>query len=732
MSAAQPDVTVIVRECGERTADACVALLQRRFPGQDIHRVSDRPFSATLRRSLEKGLAEGRPWTLCIDADVLVLPELADLLEAANDAPAEVFELQGLVFDKLMTAPRAAGNHLYRTSLIARALPLIPAGHSLRPESDMVEAMAAQGFPNRQSATLIGLHDFEQSFRDLHAKAFLHGHKHRFLLPLYRPLWQMLAPIDDDFRVALAALDAAQAEDDAPSISRDFRAGSAEAAAARLALREKPVLDIVPDAATLRAWTGQAGFPGEARALSGQVASALRRGLFPEAPPAKVSPGETARPLVALACANAYPLFDFCVLPVGGGMETRAALFGRGLAALDRWQVCFVVSDFGQPFVTHREGIDFRIYQPSYRKAGRNVFPRLRKRRWFPVLNLDRRDLDLIWQMPLIAAWLALPALFFPRFWRRLKPAVVCCFGNNAQTAEVIADCHRTGIRTILFIAHDKDISPDYRPGNRAPNHYGMPKWKGHYALARADRIVVQTEAQREALRQHFGRDTVLIRNPVHVSPEDPKRWLPRAQREFVLWIGRANEYLKRPMIFVELARDCHNLDFVMIVSRTDEVVFRALEQACPPNLRILEHVPAHEIWDWQRRARVLVNTSKFEGFPNTFLQSAVTGVPIVSLEVDPDGMLARHGCGICAAGDARTMREAVVKLCADDAHAEALARAAHRHVLERHEAGARVAEFEACLRETAAAPAPAPLPWRTLLRRFVRSSAGRGGRDVD
>lgn len=720
MSAALPDVTVVVRECGERTAEACVVLMQRLFPGQEIHRVSARPFSATLRLSLEKGLSEGRPWTLCIDADVLALPELAGLLREAQEAPAEVFEIQGLVFDKLMTAPRAAGNHLYRTALIAQALPLIPAGHSLRPETQMIEAMAAQGSPSRQSAAVVGLHDFEQSLRDLHAKATLHGHKHRFLLPLYRPLWQMLARSDDDYRVALAALDEAQEEAGTPSVSRDFRAEAAEAAAARLGLREKPALDAVPDTATLRAWTAQAGFPGEARALSGQIASSLRRGLFPEAPPAKVSPVETARPLVALVCANAYPLFDFCVPPVVGGMETRAALFGRGLAALGRWQVCFVVSDFGQPFLTRHEDIDFRIYQPTYREAGRNVFPRLRKRRWFPVLNLDRRDLDLLWQMPLIAAWLALPALFFPRFWRRLKPAVVCCFGNNALSAEVIADCRREGIRTILCVASDKDLSPDYRPGNRAPNHYGMPKWKGHYSLAHADRVIVQTEAQREALRRHFGRDAVLIRNPVHVSPEDPLRWLPRAQRKFVLWIGRADGFNKRPMLFLELARGCPELEFAMIVSRLDDAVLRALEQACPPNLHIAGHLPPQEIWDYLHRARVLVSTSKFEGFPNTFLQSAVMGVPIVSLEVDPDGMLARHGCGICAAGDTRTMREAVVKLCADDAHADMLAAACHRYVLERHAADRRIAEFEACIADGTAGPGPARSHWWTRLQRFA------------
>lgn len=720
------DVTIVVRECGERTAEACVWLLQQTFPEQKIHRVSARPFSETLRLSLEKGVTEGLLWTLCIDADVLVLPELTDLLVEAEKAPADVFEIQGLVFDKLMTAPRAAGNHLYRTSLIGRALPLISTGHSLRPETEMVEAMAVKGFPNRQSTVVVGLHDFEQSYGDLYAKAFLHGHKHRFLLPLYRPLWTMLARSDADYRVALAALDDARSTSDAPSVSRDFRAEVANSAAARLGLQEKPQLDATPDSTTLRNWAKKTGFSGGARALSGQIASTLWRGLFPETSTAlsrraATAPGST-RPHVALVCANAYPQFDFCVPPVGGGMEMRAALIGRGMATTERWHLSFVVSDFGQPFVTRHEGIDFHIYQPVYRRAGRNVFPRLRKRRWFPIINLDRRDLDLFWQIPLIATWLVLPALFFPRFWRRLRPDVVCCFGNNAQSAEVIADCRHAGIPTVLCVASDKDLSPDYRPGNKEQNHYGMPKWKGHYSLCHADCVIVQSDTQRQVLREHFGRDGVLIRNPVHIASDDPQHWRPRERREFVLWIGRSDDYNKRPMLFVQLAQQCPKLDFLMIVSRTDERAFVALQDCSPPNLRILEHLPPPEIWDYLHRARVLVNTSRFEGFPNTFLQAAVAGTPIVSLDVDPDGMLARQRCGIWAAGDPNLLRSSLEQLWNSHDQADALAIKCHRHVLEQHEATARVAEFEACIdseRRQSSTVQP-ELSWWQRLRRFA------------
>lgn len=426
------------------------------------------------------------------------------------------------------------------------------------------------------------------------------------------------------------------------------------------------------------------------------------------------------KPGLCIVCSHAYPLFDTSVRAQTGGMETRAALFARLLAASGRWNLTMVVGDFGQPFEIRLENIDFHIYQPTYRKAGRNVFPRLRKRRWFPALNFEQRDLDLFWQIPLIAAWLIAPTLFFPRFWRRLNPDVVCCFGNNALSAEVIADCKLAGIRTMLCIASDKDLSPDYRPGNRELNHYGMPKWKGHYALTQADRIIVQTETQRTALKRDFGRDGSLIRNPVQVSAGNPHHWVPRGQREYVLWIGRADGFNKRPMIFLELARACPEQAFTMIVSRGDDLLLQTLLDDRPENLRVLEQLPASEVGRYLSCAQALVNTSRFEGFPNTFLQAAVAGVPIVSLDIDPDGMLASCGCGICVNSDMHALRKAVMHLCSADDMAERYAQACHRYVLERHEAHERAEEFAACIDELrTAAYRPPKRSWRNLLCRY-------------
>ena len=80
-----------------------------------------------------------------------------------------------------------------------------------------------------------------------------------------------------------------------------------------------------------------------------------------------------------------------------------------------------MVSDFGQPFLTRHEDIDFHIYH-RHTAALRETSFRVPQAARGPHPNFDRHDLDLLWQVPRVTAYLALPGIFFPRFWRALSP----------------------------------------------------------------------------------------------------------------------------------------------------------------------------------------------------------------------------------------------------------------------------------------------------------------------
>ena len=110
-----------------------------------------------------------------------------------------------------------------------------------------------------------------------------------------------------------------------------------------------------------------------------------------------------------------------------------------------------------------------------------------------------------------------------------------------------------------------------------------------------------------------------------------------------MLWVANLRQ-LKRPDRFLRAwPRRCRASAFTWSV-----VPFPGEESLLPPdrsharmvpNLTFHGKVPYLEIGHLFDRARLLANTSEIEGFPNTFLQAWVRGIPVVTM-FDPDRLL--------------------------------------------------------------------------------------------
>ena len=169
-----------------------------------------------------------------------------------------------------------------------------------------------------------------------------------------------------------------------------------------------------------------------------------------------------------------------------------------------------------------------------------------------------------------------------------------------------------------------------------------------------ADAVVVQSEDQRTLAQRTYPQLRRVIKIPSFAEADVASA--PVREPLAFLWAGRCVDY-KRPLRFVELAGAVPEARFVLIaVSERDvssEALLERVRAAASgvPNLELLPPMPRTQMVELISRAVAVVNTSRLEGMPNVFLEAWAAGVPVLTLEFDPDGIIAAAGLGVAAGG---------------------------------------------------------------------------------
>jgi len=229
--------------------------------------------------------------------------------------------------------------------------------------------------------------------------------------------------------------------------------------------------------------------------------------------------------------------------------------------------------------------------------------------------------------------------------------------------------CRATGRRFIFRIASDSDCEKE---------HGRIKYWRDrklfNYGLRCANFIASQTEYQAQLLRENHDLESSVINMMVETPPREA-----RVEKDIdVLWISNLRA-LKRPEIALELAREMPHVKFTLAGGPMPggETYFEDMMAAAArlPNVTMLGAVRYAETGALFDRAKVFLNTSSIEGFPNTFLQAWIRGVPVVSF-FDPDSLVQRLSLGRTASS-VDEMREAIRGLLDDDADRELTGRRA-------------------------------------------------------
>jgi glycosyltransferase involved in cell wall biosynthesis len=213
------------------------------------------------------------------------------------------------------------------------------------------------------------------------------------------------------------------------------------------------------------------------------------------------------------------------------------------------------------------------------------------------------------------------------------------------------------GRRFVFSSSSDGDFTLD-STGTKGPASSSF-----RFGVRYADEVVVQTRGQQDLAAGRRARPPVLIRSFCVPGEEPPQR------REAFLWIGGVIDY-KGPLAYLDLAERVPEAQFWMVgtdrgpqhAELAQEVRSRA---AALPNVTLLAGRPRSEVMELYPRAVAVVNTSWWEGFPNTFLEGWARGAPALSLNVDPDGVLSDRGLGITAGGSAERLADGARELWA-------------------------------------------------------------------
>jgi glycosyltransferase involved in cell wall biosynthesis len=158
----------------------------------------------------------------------------------------------------------------------------------------------------------------------------------------------------------------------------------------------------------------------------------------------------------------------------------------------------------------------------------------------------------------------------------------------------------------------------------------------------------------------------------------------------------------KRPELFLDLARRLPSQRFVMIggpgADPGDDSYFESIRRAAAdlPNVEFTGFLPLSRVEPYFDQARVFVNTSTYEGMPNTFLQAWARGIPTVAF-VDTGSRLR----GEAVYRDIQSIEEAAIeigRLFSEDIYHRLFSSRCREYFNETHGAAGVLAHYERIL----------------------------------
>lgn len=341
-----------------------------------------------------------------------------------------------------------------------------------------------------------------------------------------------------------------------------------------------------------------------------------------------------------------------------GGLETAMWTLAQHLSRQpDIEPVCFLETDRPRngtvAWPTEVEGVKLEISVSRFRAIRHAVGECIDTE----SKRIKRFSPHLLWQIPFLA--MTRPFRSRDPIDSHPDPRLIdqsidawISFGVNSSSSRVVATATAELTPSFVCVRSNAGLEDGLATDSEYRNECGEPSSARRYALLQSDHVVCQSQWQIDRLKQTFDREGLLARNPIVRKDWQPPFAIPAPkpfQEQFdVLWIGRYDDFHKRPLLMLEAAKKLPHVSFKMIVNPFDPDIERLIRHEAPKNVELIDRVPFAQMPTAFAAAKLFVSTGSLEheGFPNVLLQSAASHTPIVALS-DHDNFLSRSGAGV-------------------------------------------------------------------------------------
>ncbi|RJP30636.1 MAG: glycosyltransferase [Candidatus Omnitrophota bacterium] len=326
---------------------------------------------------------------------------------------------------------------------------------------------------------------------------------------------------------------------------------------------------------------------------------------------------EVVRLKICFVSSTIYPLYNPLVRAPYGGAEAQIFEIARFFGKDEEMEISVVTGNYEQQEVEFYSGV--LVYRADL-ETPKSLF-----HRFVPSSSAIHKIL------------------------KKVDAQTYIMSGACGLTKDVAEFCVRNNRSFVYRISHQRDCDGSFVHGN------GEEGERFQWALHHAHQIICQTETQKNLLQRTEQLKAQVIPNVIPLFPPSS------APRDEIIWVGQAVEW-KQPELFLRLALTLPNHNFTMIVMPRDLAYLERLVEKTRnvSNLGFENSAPYQEMPACYENAKLLVNTSRFEGFPYSFTQALAAGVPIAALNVDPDGILEHKQMGVCARGSEVRLAQAV------------------------------------------------------------------------